>query len=187
MKRKKPEWLKGARDLEPRAVEAMYTELSPELYRYAYRLTGHAEDSEDILAEAFIRLLRALQTTDRSITSIRAYLYRVVHNLAVDGFRTQKWIDPAADISSLQTGTGPLEKVEGVLAAERVRAALWQLTDLQRQVILLRFVQELSYKEIAEVLQKPEGAVKALRRRGLESLRRIFGQQEEKRENDGQE
>jgi RNA polymerase sigma-70 factor (ECF subfamily) len=82
---------------------------------------------------------------------------------------------------------GPVEKVETALAAERVRAALWQLTDLQRQVILLRYIQDLSYKEIAKVLQKPEGAVKALRHRGLESLRRIFSRQEAKRENDGHE
>ncbi|MBN1266313.1 MAG: RNA polymerase sigma factor [Anaerolineales bacterium] len=185
MKHKKPVWLDGARVLEPQAVEAMYAELSPELYRYAYRLTGHAEDSEDILAEAFIRLLRTLQTTERPISSIRAYLFRVVHNLAVDRFRSGKWIDPDADVSLLQTGTDPADGMENALASEQVRAALWQLTDEQRQVILLRFVQELSYEEIADVLQKPTGAVKALRQRGIEALRRIFKQQEKKREHNG--
>jgi len=179
MKGKKPKWLDGALALEQQAVEAMYAELSPELYRYAFRLIGTPQDAEDLVAEAFIRLLRTLQREKADVQHIRAYLYRVVHNLAVDSFRKGKWIQPEVDVSELEQAENTEELEQDILAAGHVRKALWKLTDQQRQVLLLRYVQELSFEEIGAVLKKPPGAVKALRHRGLEALRRVFQQQEE--------
>jgi len=164
---------------EPGSIEQMYEELSPELYRYAFRLTGNSEDSEDILADAFIRLLDSLQHRNLKVNSIRAYLYRVVHNRAVDGFRRKKRVTKEVDVSLLEADNPAANGAGDILAVEQVREALWQLTDQQRQVIMLRYYQDLSYKEIGEVLDKPTGAVKALRHRGMNSLRRIFLRQEE--------
>jgi RNA polymerase sigma-70 factor, ECF subfamily len=148
-------------------------------------LTGSSEDSEDILADAFIRLIRALQHKTMSIVNVRAYLFRVVHNRAVDDFRRRKRLEQDVDISQIicEPGSGSIER--DVLAMKQVRSALWQLTDQQRQVIMLRYYQGLSYQEIGSVLDKPAGAVKALQHRGLEALRRIFQKEDDGRESHG--
>lgn len=182
----RPDWVGGVHALESGSIEQMYKELSPELYRYAFRLTGNSEESEDILADAFIRLLDSLQHRKQKVNNIRAYLYRVVHNRAVDGFRRKKRVTNEVDVALLEADPGVGAGAVDILAVDQVREALWQLTDQQRQVIMLRYYQDLSYREIGEVLDKPTGAVKALKHRGLNSLRRIFLRKEEKGDRRGE-
>lgn len=169
-------WLEAVRKLDEKALGEMYDELSPELYRYAYRLTGDVEQAEDLLSETFLRLLRAIQAGGGPKDHLRAYLYRTLHNLVIDHHRRKepRWSELLPDQISAGEGSNPAVSVQQRLEGREARALLWQLTNEQRQVILLRFYQELSIAEIAAVLEKTEGSVKALQHRGLASLRRLI-------------
>jgi RNA polymerase sigma-70 factor (ECF subfamily) len=68
----------------------------------------------------------------------------------------------------------PLHSAAEKISADQARSALWRLTPEQRQVILLRYFQGLGNEEIARVVDKPVGAVKALQHRALNALRRIM-------------
>jgi RNA polymerase sigma-70 factor (ECF subfamily) len=170
------DWLDGARRLDEERLGAIYDAFSPELYRYACRLLGDTGVAEDLVAATFYRFLQALHAGGGPQKHLRAYLYRITHNLAMDHYRRQ----PVEVVSSeevsgkLSSGSDPDEDLERELTQEEVRTALWQLTPEQRQVVVLKFLQGISNDEIASTMGKSIGAVKALQHRGLAALRRIL-------------
>lgn len=159
--------------LEEEALAAVYDALQPPLYRYAFRLLGQSDVAEDLVAEAFHRLLHALAQGRGPQRHIQAWLYRVLHNLVVDHYRR-----PAASTLSLgddvPAESGPEEETQRRIAQERVRRALRKLTNEQQQVILCKYMEGLSNEEVAAVLGKPVGAVKSLQHRALVALRRLL-------------
>jgi RNA polymerase sigma-70 factor (ECF subfamily) len=168
-------WIAGARECDSTVLAEIYDALSPELYRYAYRLLGQREAAEDALAETFLRFLRIVHSGGGPSQHVRAYLYRILHNLAMDshrrGFPGHDSLD-AAPITA--ENMDPLHSAAEIISAEQARSAVWRLTPGQRQVILLRYFQGLGSEEIARVVDKPVGAVKALQHRALNALRRIM-------------
>ncbi len=169
-------WLIEARRLDENALEAIYDAFSDELYRYAYRLIGDRQAAEDLVAETFYRFLRALHAGGGPREHLRAYLYRVAHNLAVDGHRRGhgEVLELPENNETPTSDDDPSSAAEKVIQGEEARAALWRLTPEQRQVIVLKFFQGLSNKEISVAIEKPVGAVKALQHRGLNALRRVL-------------
>lgn len=157
------------------ALAEVYDTYAPALYRYAYRLTGHDDSAQDIVAETFLRLLTALKNGSGPETYLSAWLYRVAHNLVVDFYRRQPEQEPVP-LDDVQLPVA--EQGEAALLAHeeagRVRAALWRLTPLQQQIISLRFLEGLSLEEVGQVVQRNLSAVKALQHRAIESLRRML-------------
>lgn len=170
------DWLTKARELDEKALEVIYDAFSDELYRYAYRLLGNQQAAEDLVAEAYYRLIRALHAGGGPRKHLRAYLYRVAHNLAVDDYRRGEGADwrREDEAEDLQADDDPALEAEKSIEGAEARAALWQITSEQRQVIILKYFQGMSNKEVAAVLQKPIGAVKSLQHRGLKALHRIL-------------
>lgn len=167
------ELLEGMRCLDERALTEIYQAYSPPLYRYAYRLLGEAETAEELVAETFRRFLAAVRRGRGPHTSLSAYLYRILHNAITDRFRRspppelplEEELTDGADGDPAHLGAAHWEQA-------RARALLQRLTPEQRLVITLKFFEGLSNEEIAMVLEKPIGAIKALQHRGLEALRR---------------
>jgi RNA polymerase sigma-70 factor (ECF subfamily) len=164
-------WLAGVRRLDPVALGAAYDGLSPALFRYAYRLLGDTQVAEDVVSESFSRLLTAIRNGGGPRTFLRAYLYRVAHNLAMDYHRATPVQALAEDELQHLAVDAPHDEAGDVAAA---RQALWRLTAEQRQVIVLKFYQGLSNEEVAAAIGKPVGAVKSLQHRALEALRRML-------------
>jgi RNA polymerase sigma-70 factor (ECF subfamily) len=172
--------LQRAREFDREALAEIYDKYSPEIFRYAYRLTGSSQEAEECLSETFTRLLQALYHGRGPKDYLRAYLYRTAHNWITDQYRRQ-----APPSLSLDTEHVPHDQpsstqpVDEKLERERVRAALRLLTPDQRQVIVMRFLEGWSNEEIAQVLDKPVGAVKALQHRAIGTLRKLLVQKEE--------
>ncbi len=171
------QWLAAARAWDMDALAAIYDAYSPLLYRYAMRFLGDQELAEECVAETFARFLQALRNGGGPKTHLKAYLYRVAHNWITDYYRRQP--PPEVDVDDMAhalSSDDPTLSSQVLLQEEqqRVRAALRLLTPEQRQVIVLRFLEEWSLKEVAEVMQKPVGAIKALQHRALAALRRIL-------------
>jgi len=172
--------LERLRSFDGDALAEVYDQYAPALYRYAYRLTGHRETAEDIVSEVFNRFLNALKRDGGPETQVSAWLYRVAHNLVVDFYRRQPVQDPIDIEDVILAGREDSHTdVERQELAERARMALQQLTPLQQQIIVLRFLEEMSNEEVAAVVQKTVGAVKALQHRALGSLRRVLEEKHE--------
>jgi RNA polymerase sigma-70 factor (ECF subfamily) len=168
-----------ARQLDKQELVAIYQEISPGLYRYAYRLLGDQHLAEDCVAETFSRFLQVVRRGTTPEGNLRAYLYRMAHNWVVDQYRRQ----PPSE--SLQTDAHPdpgADLENGIHARqenERLRAALLQLPEEQRMVIELRFMEEWSHDRVADFLGKTIDATRALQYRALVTLRQLMNGREE--------
>ena len=177
-------WLARARRFDPRALGEIYDAFNPALFRYGCRLLGDTHASEDLVSETFYRLLVALRSGGGPQRYLRAYLFRVAHNLAMDRHRKDRFTALDLDLSDLQLAApdDPSLQAEESLLQSRARSALWQLTSDQRQVILLKYYEGLDNDEVAAALNKPVGAVKALQHRAVNALRRILSPAEHQTE-----
>jgi RNA polymerase sigma-70 factor (ECF subfamily) len=171
--------LRRARQFDHQALEMIYDLYSEALFAYAFRHVGKDQIAEDLVAETFSRFLKALERGGGPREHLRAYLYRITHNLISDLFR--KELPPSLELDEErleEEGSDPGSIVADLDEADRVRAALKLITPEQRQVIVLKYLEGWSGPEIAQVMEKSLGSIKALQHRGLASLRRILLDQE---------
>ncbi|MBN1580915.1 MAG: sigma-70 family RNA polymerase sigma factor [Anaerolineae bacterium] len=179
------------------ALSKLYDRYAPKMYAYIYRRVGDAQVAEDLTGELFVRMLRAIQNGQSWQRSLRAWLYRIAHNLVVDHYRRRPTSgDVSLDFDGtvygsdgtpyreeiLQTEAGngsslddPVQRVDDLDDRERLASALHQLTPEQQQVLALRFGEGLRTRRVAEVMDKTVGAVEALQRRALAALKRLLG------------
>ena len=118
MASKEDQWLEGARRLDESALAVIYDSLSPELYNYACRLVGDTTTAEDIVSETFFRFLRALGAGGGPKDHLRAYLYRITHNLAADHRRRrdEPLENPDLEVQQSPSADNPDDVVEHSLA-----------------------------------------------------------------------
>ena len=167
--------LEQAQAFDEEALAKLYDQYAPRIYAYLYRRVQDAQLAEDLTGEVFLRVLQAIRSERFWHTSFRAWLYRIAHNLVVDHYRKRP---PGVVALDEQPIGDESEDVEAVLAErfsrQRLQEALRCLTPDQQQVIALRFGEQLTAREVAEVMGKSVGAVEALQHRALASLRRIL-------------
>ena len=167
--------LQRAREFEREALAEVYDTYSPEIFRYAFRLTGSNDEAEECLSETFTRLLQALYHGRGPKDYLRAYLYRTAHNWVTDQYRRQAPpVLSLEDDQAVDDQPHPIQVTDDRFERERVRAALRLLTPDQRQVMVMRYIEDWSNEEIAQALDKPVGAVKALQHRALGTLRKLL-------------
>lgn len=163
------------------ALGAIYDRYSPGLYAYAIRLLGDECQAEDCVAETFSRFLKSLRASQGPETHLQAYLYRIAHNWITDFYRRQPPLPLELDENlRAEHELQPEIQVDQRIAQEQVRGALRLLTPDQRQVITLRFLEGWENEEVAEAVQKPVDAVRALQHRALVALRKwLLGKEKE--------
>jgi RNA polymerase sigma factor (sigma-70 family) len=165
--------LRAARTGEDWAWRALYAELAPALLGYL-RARG-ADQPEDVLGEVMLQIVRDLSSFDGGKDEFRAWAFTIAHHRLLDerrrSARRPAEAMPAAELERL----GPLGDTEEdalrALSAERVGRLMAQLSPDQQNVILLRVLGELTSEQVAQVIGKTAGAVKALQRRGLEAIK----------------
>lgn len=173
--------LQRAREFDREALAEIYDTYSPEIFRYACRLTGSTDQAEECLSETFTRLLQALYHGQGPKDYLRAYLFRTAHNWITDQYR--RGAPPGVSLEAEQIiddQPHPTQVADDRMEQERVRTALRLLTPDQRQVMVMRYIEDWSNDEIAQALDKPVGAVKALQHRALGTLRKLLVQEEMK-------
>jgi RNA polymerase sigma-70 factor, ECF subfamily len=168
-------WLHKARQFDEETLSEIYDSYSPAIFRYAMRLLGDFNLAEECVAETFSRFLIALYNGGGPKDHLPSYLYRTAHNWIIDCYRSAK---PDQFFDAEQTAeiaADPHNQVERNSTLDQIRSAIWQLTPEQRQVLILKYIEELDNAQIAAAIEKPVGAVKALQHRGLKAMRRILG------------
>lgn len=165
--------LERARSLDRDTLGAIYDDYHPQVYKYIYRRVGNVEVSRDLSAEVFRRFLQALHKGSGPANNLRAWLYRVAHNIVVDHYRRQKNQQLSIiDENLVGDSPDPGQAAELSMQLEKVREALGQLTPDQQQVLALKFLEGLSNNEVAGITGKSIGAVKSLQHRALATLQR---------------
>jgi len=167
--------LVAARAGAPWALERLYLALSPAVVGYL-RLQG-AEDPEDLTNEVFLGVFRRIGSFEGDEEKFRSWVFTIAHSRLVDDRRRTdrrpRLGEPHEDHWDRAGGDAEQEAL-GRLSSQRVQALCEGLVADQRDVLLLRVMAGLTVEAIAEALEKSEGAVKALQRRGLANLRKIL-------------
>ena len=166
------------REPDEQAVERLLGERGQHLMCAAVALTGSRADGEDLLQAALERLLRNWRRVD---TDLEGYLRRTLYNLAADGWRRRgRWRGRLAEFRSqaraARTGT---EDVAVVDLRDALVRLLQQLPPRQRAVVVLRYWEQRTEAETAELLGCTAGTVKSAAARGLRRLRELAGPEAE--------
>jgi RNA polymerase sigma-70 factor (ECF subfamily) len=167
--------LERAKRYDEAALGELYDRYAPRIYAYIYRRVSDAHLAEDLTGEVFVRVIQAIRAEHFWKTSFQAWLYRIAHNLVVDHYRRQPELpELMLDDQQLAAGDDPATAVAQQFSRRRLDAAMRRLTPDQQQVLVLRFAEGLTARDVAEVMNKSVGAVEALQHRALATLRRVL-------------
>jgi RNA polymerase sigma-70 factor (ECF subfamily) len=162
---------------------------SRRIYNICYRFTGSADNADDLAQEVFIKMYRTLTSFDPEKGAFTTWITTMTRNLLVDHFRKTKQ-DRATD--SLDAGLGEEEdsatlsdriqdtapsaddRIQRRETQEMVQKAIQKLSPELREAVILRDLQDMDYKEIAQALKVPEGTVKSRINRGRMELAKLL-------------
>ena len=169
--------LEGAASFDERALGELYDRYEARIYSYIYRRTGNESLAEDLTAQVFLKMLEAIRSDKGWHSSFSGWLYRIAHNAVIDYYRQrdrQQQVSLEDTLTTTASDHNPVAMAEASLDAQRLRTATGRLTEEQNEVITLRFLEGYSIGEVAEMLDKTEGSIKALQYRAVTTLRQLL-------------
>lgn len=178
---------RGLRRRDPELLDSLIAQYEYRLYRYLLYLTGSPDTARELFQETWLRVLARGHQYD-GVTRFEAWLFAIARHLVIDLRRRRQmasldemlepdengraWEPPAPDAVS------PVAQFAGQERAEKLNTALARLLPVYREVLLLRFHEELSLEEIAGVVKAPLSTVKSRLYRGLNAARELLEAQE---------
>ncbi len=172
-------------DLLATDVDATFPDVVDEfrdaLYATALRLTRSPHDAEDLAQDTLVRAYRALAGYDAGrirALQLRGWLWTILMNLVRNRARSRARKPPPRDLDTAAPPPATNDTAAAATASVAVAAALEALRPIQREVVVLRYVADLSVGEIAAVLDTPVGTVKSHAHRSLAKLREILGEEQ---------
>jgi len=164
-----------AMDGDGDAFGRLYDIYVERVYRHIYYRVSDTDDAEDLTQQVFIKAWQAISRYKKTASPFLAWLLKISHNIVIDFYRARKpEIHTEADVSAGEEAD-PAHLAEMSLSQQEIRQAIRQLHGDQQQVLLMRYIEDFSYAEIAAALGKSEGAVRVILHRGLAGLRKIMG------------
>ncbi len=143
------------------------------VYRHIYYMVGNAAEAEDLTAQTFLRAWEAIPRYQVRGAPFVSWLLRIAHNMGVSYLRSKRESSQLHDgIVDDKMRRDPESAYEQTAEEELVREAIMKLRDEQRQVIILRFIEDLDYREVAEIIGKSVAAIRVIQHRALNALRK---------------
>ena len=160
-----------AKDGDERAYGKIFRLCYEDIFDYIARRVGNRSDAEDLTMHVFASGLKAVGSYEERGHSVKAWLYRIAHNAVVDHFRAMRQTVDLEDMGELSDGSD----VESFVASRDELRGLYKhiesLPEAQSEVLVLRFIEDMSVAETAEILDKKEVTVRALQFKGIRNLR----------------
>ena len=155
------------------AIEELYRVNQPLIFRYVYFRVRDRETAEDLTGEVFVQMVTALPRYEDRGVPIAAWLFRIAHDRVVDHHRRAAH-QPTEPVSDALEDDRPSTEAAAFdrLDSRQLRRMMDSLTDEQRLVIQLRFVEGYDLEDCARLMQKTTGAIKSLQHRALQQLAR---------------
>lgn len=156
------------------AFGKLYLKYLDAIYRYIYFRVGQEKAiAEDISETVFFKAWEHIGSFKENQGTIKAWLYMIAKNAITDHFRTNK---PTVELDEnlIQVDNNIEKELERDDDAKNLTNAINKLTDEQKQVITMKYIEDMSNEEIAQVLNKHEDAIRALQHRALEKLKKLM-------------
>jgi len=149
----------------------LYDAYVKKIYNFIYYRTQHKETAEDLTSRAFMKALEKISSFENEKGSFSSWLYRIARNSVIDYYRTKKHDADISDIWDLASEENIERDLDTKEKLKKVDEYLKNLKSEQREIIIMRVWQELSYKEIAEIIGKSEASCKMTYARALAKLK----------------
>ncbi len=163
--------VEGAANGDFEAFGELYSIYLDRIYRYIFYQVRDKMTAEDLTEEIFVKAWKALGGYQRNSPTFTAWLYRIAHNHVVDYFRTRRQHQSLDEEMPVATDS-PEQEVEEKIMQQELAEAISYLPPQQRQVIILKFIEEMDNREIAQIMRKSEGAIRVMQMRALLALRK---------------
>lgn len=174
------EWdlVRRAQEFDEEAIEALYQTYYPKIYNYAFLQMGDVQASEDLASDVMLKMIESINKYHFRGLPFGAWVFRIARNRLIDLHRRRRRrgeVDLSETLSSALAN--PQALAERALERGQLQIALKHLTDEQRQVIVLKFIQGFDNSSVGQIMKRSEGAIKSLQHRALGSLRRLLYQE----------
>ncbi|MBI2330820.1 MAG: sigma-70 family RNA polymerase sigma factor [Chloroflexi bacterium] len=168
-----------AKSGDSEAFGRLYDAYIERVYQYVFFRVSDDFTAEDLTSQVFLKAWENLGSYKPNGSPFVAWLYTIAKNLVVDHYRTQKEVLSLDDVTAIESGEEALdEQAELRFELRAMRDSLHLLTDDQQQVLILKFIAGLPNESIAKVMNKQEGAIRALQMRALQALAKHMEEKE---------
>lgn len=179
------DWIRMAAAGDPEAFEKIMLKYQKPIYNLCLRMVGNPDDAFDLTQDAFIRAWKAMDTV-KADGAFASWLYRLASNVCIDHLRAMKRkktvslvFEEDGEEQTIDVPDPTPSPEEQVIAKADKATIEWAMNELNvehRQVLTLRLIDDLSYEQISEILEVPEGTVKSRISRAREALRKKIRQ-----------
>jgi len=172
--------VKKAQNGEVKAFGSLYDHYLPKIYRFVLLKVSHREEAEDLTHQAFLRAWENIEQYDFRGYSFGSWLYRIARNITVDYYRGARVEVSVEDISEvyLSKDNSLEEDVERSMEWQELAKSIKKLKEIEQDVIIMRFVEDLPLKDTAKAVGKSEGAVKVIQHRAIKNLKKLIEDKE---------
>ncbi|HZU05703.1 MAG TPA: sigma-70 family RNA polymerase sigma factor [Chloroflexota bacterium] len=171
---------KRASQRDSEAFHALYEAHLDAVYRYVYYKVGNGQLAEDLTQQIFLKAWEAIHRYQWRELPFQHWLLRLARNTVIDYYRSLKpgsvvLLDPGGE------GVDPEAELAQSEMVRMLQEAVWQLPEEQREVIVLRFIEQMPHAEVARQLGKSTATVRVIQHRALQALRRLLERDERRR------
>ncbi|MFH1565010.1 MAG: RNA polymerase sigma factor [bacterium] len=174
-------FLYRAGKLDPDAFGKVYDIYVNKIYRYIYFKVSSAHEAQDITSEVFLKTWEYLLKGEKKVENLEALFYRIARNLVIDFYRKKEHSDLSVEDLDSQESIARVKGLNEIyrnldvkFKTQEVFEALEKLNDGYCEIIILKYVNQLSTKEISKIINKSRGATRVLAHRALEVLKRLL-------------
>ncbi|MEK7451662.1 MAG: sigma-70 family RNA polymerase sigma factor [Patescibacteria group bacterium] len=172
----------GEKDIIERAIKGeaeafglLYDSYQPQIYRFIYLKVSHREEAEDLTHQVFLNAWQKINNYAFRGFPFSSWLYQIARNQVIDHYRVKKIVINIEEDEVADTETETIaELIDKNLGVEKIRTIIGRLNPSHQDVIILRFIEDFSPKETAQILGRSETAVKLLQHRAIKNLKKIL-------------
>lgn len=168
--------IKKAQGGEAASFGDLYDHYSKPIYRYVFLKTSHKSLAEDITHEVFLSAWQNINNYSFQGFPFSSWLYQIARNRVIDHYRTRKELINLDDLEekNVELVNQSDFQIDQNLTMEKIKAGLSNLPEDQKDVIIMRFINDLSTPEISSIINKSEGAVRLIQHRAIANLKKIL-------------
>lgn len=167
--------VKRAKEGEVEAFGLIYDRFLPQIYRFIFLKVSSKTEAEDLSQQVFMKAWQAIYRFESEGAPFVSWLYKIARNLVIDFYRTNKsefQLEENILVGDLKIDVE--DKVFLKQSQAKLTKSLKELTNEQQDVIILRFVEDLSYSEISKIMKKKQPALRILQHRAIGKLKKIL-------------
>jgi RNA polymerase sigma-70 factor, ECF subfamily len=161
---------------EAEAFGLLYDFYMPRIYRFVLVKVGHREEAEDLTHQTFLKAWEHIETYESRGYPFSSWLYRIARNSVIDHHRRSRShinIDDL-DYEIIAEEKNGAHTLDSKIGMEMMLKAIFKLKDVEQDVLIMRFVEDLTHEEVAKAIGKSEGATKVIQHRALKNLQKLI-------------